>query len=125
VLDYDAAMRLVKISNGGLAARFQYDGTDLIAEYSNGALLRRYVHGSGADEPVLAYEGTTLANKRYLTSDGRGSIIATSNNAGTSLATNSYDEYGNPRSTNASVANSRVSAGFEVLARLKKHPFPC
>lgn len=36
-----------------------FDGTDLIAKYDgSNALLRRYVHGPGVDEPLVWYEGT-------------------------------------------------------------------
>jgi RHS repeat-associated protein len=104
-LDYDPAMRLAKIASGGLATRFVYDGTDLIAEYAGGALLRRYVHGPGSDEPLVVYEGAGLTNKRWLTADERGSIISVTDGSGSSIATNRYDEYGQPAATNASVSN--------------------
>jgi RHS repeat-associated protein len=55
---------------------------------------------SGEDEPVIWYEGAGTTDKRYLHGDERGSIIAVSNSAGTSIATNKYDEYGIPASTN-------------------------
>lgn len=80
---------------------FVYDGSALIAAYTNaGALLRRYVHGSNAeaDDPLIVYEGATASNatRRYLHADPRGSIVAVTNYQGTSIATNSYDEYGIP-----------------------------
>ena len=37
---------------------------------------------------------------RFLTSDERGSVIAVTENAGRAIATNRYDEYGIPQSTN-------------------------
>jgi RHS repeat-associated protein len=76
----------------------------MVAEYNaTNVLQRRYVHGVGTDEPILSYEGSVLTNKRYLIADERGSIIAVTNAAGTSTATNKYDEYGNPASTNAAI----------------------
>jgi RHS repeat-associated protein len=42
--------------------------------------------------------GTT--DRRWLHSDERGSVIAVTNSAGTSIALNKYDEYGIPLSTN-------------------------
>jgi RHS repeat-associated protein len=102
-LTYDPAMRLYKIGNASGVAKFQYDGADLIAEYSNGnTLQRRYVHGPGSDEPLVHYEGTGLATKRYYTADERGSVIAISD--GSSNAIQKYDEYGNPQSSNASIS---------------------
>jgi RHS repeat-associated protein len=100
-LGYDAALRLYETLGGGVTTRFLYDGTDLIAEYDGANVLkRRYVHGPGVDEPLAWYEGTTLTDKRFLHADERGSIIAVSNSAGTSIATNKYDEYGIPAATN-------------------------
>ncbi len=103
-LDYDPLGRLYQTS-GGSTTRFQYDGTDMIAEYDgSNNMLRRYVHGPGTDEPILEYEGSGLSNKNYLTADERGSIVAVTNGSGTLTATNRYDEYGNPASTNAAVS---------------------
>ena len=91
-------------SNTGM--RFDYAGSNLVTERDgSNAIVRRYVHGPGADEPILQYEGAGLTNKRYLTADERGSIIAVTDSSGTSIATNTYDEYGNPGSTNASLSN--------------------
>jgi RHS repeat-associated protein len=79
------------------ATRFLYDGDRLILEYnSSGVVQRRYVHGANLDEPMVWYEGATLsaANRRYLHADHQGSIIATSNAAGTKLDLGTYDAYG-------------------------------
>jgi hypothetical protein len=36
----------------------RYDGAEMIGEYSGtNALLRRYVHGPGDDQPLVWYEG--------------------------------------------------------------------
>ncbi len=75
---------------------FVHDGNALVAEYnSQGAMLRRYVHGSNveADDPLIWYEGPTTNSsaRRYVHSDPRGSIVAVANFQGYSLATNSYD----------------------------------
>jgi RHS repeat-associated protein len=76
-------------------------GTELIAETDgSGVMLRRYVHGTSDDDPLLWYEGTGLSDKRWLHADERGSIIAVSNSTGTVAAINAYDEYGIPASTN-------------------------
>lgn len=49
-LAYDPLGRLYQTVGGGVTTRFQYDGTDMIAEYNaSNAVQRRYVHGPGVD----------------------------------------------------------------------------
>jgi RHS repeat-associated protein len=99
-LSYDATGRLM-YTTPGVNRRYQYDGADMSAEYNDAyTLLRRYVHGPGADEPVVWYEGVGTADRRWLHQDERGSVVAITDNSGAMLAINSYDEYGVP-----SVAN--------------------
>jgi len=59
------------------------------------------VHGPAVDEPIVQYEGTGTATRRFLHADERGSIIAVSDGSGAMHAINRYDEYGKPQSTNA------------------------
>jgi RHS repeat-associated protein len=51
-----------------------------------------------ADDPLVWYEGSAISNstRRYLHTDPRGSIVAVTNYQGTSIATNTYDEFGIP-----------------------------
>ena len=63
-------------------------------------MLRRYVHGPGVDEPLAWYEGSGTSDRRFLHKDERGSIAAVTNSSGGVIATNAYDEYGIPASTN-------------------------
>ncbi|MBW8882586.1 MAG: hypothetical protein JF615_14530 [Asticcacaulis sp.] len=83
---YDAENRLQSYTAGGATSKFLYDGTDLIAEYNGTTLLRRYVHGSGTDEPLVWYEGSGTAGKRYLMADERGSIVGVTDASGNVLA---------------------------------------
>lgn len=101
---YDPLGRLYQsdatVSSGAIT-RFAYDGVDMIAEYNSvNALQRRYVHGPGTDNPIVWYEGTGTADKRFLHADERGSIVAVSNASGGLIGINTYDEYGIPRSSN-------------------------
>jgi RHS repeat-associated protein len=54
----------------------------------------------GADEPLVWYEGSGTSDRRWLHADERGSIVAVSDNSGSAIAINRYDEYGKPASTN-------------------------
>jgi hypothetical protein len=64
------------------------------------AVLRRYIHGPGADAPLVWYEGPTTTDRRWLIPDERGSIIAITNASGTATNINRYDDYGIPAPTN-------------------------
>ncbi len=108
-LVYDPIGRLIHIDTATGVDRFGYDpgsgsgaGSSLIVEY-NGSnnVARRYVHGPGADEPLVWYEGSGTADRRWLHADERGSVIAVSNGSGSATNVNSYDEYGIPGASNA------------------------
>jgi len=103
-LVYDPLGRLFQVSSPATGTtQFLHDGDDLVAEYNgSGAVLRRYVHGPGPDEPVAVYEGASLgvANRRYMLPDERGSIAALVNADGSPSAINTYDEYGIPGAGN-------------------------
>jgi RHS repeat-associated protein len=94
-------MRLYETVGTGTATQFGYDGADLVAEYSTGNVLRRYVHGPGDDEPLLWYEGAGLTDRRWLHADERGSVVAVSDGTGTVTTINRHDEYGIPQGSNA------------------------
>jgi RHS repeat-associated protein len=108
-LTYDPTGRLSRVVQGANDTKFEHLGPRLVIERNGaGTILRRYVHGPGDDEPVVWYEGAGLSTRRFLHTDERGSVIAVSNAAGTSIATNKYDEYGIPQS---SVALTPAAAG--------------
>jgi len=101
-LTYDPLGRLYQTSGGASSTtRFLYDGDELVAEYgTSGTVLRRYVHGSGADDPVLWYEGAGLGDRRSLQVDSQGSIVAIADASGNKIAIDSYDAYGVPGAGN-------------------------
>jgi len=63
-------------------------------------MQRRYVPGTDADEALVWYEGSGVADRRWLLADQQGSVVSISNGSGVALATNTYDEYGIPGQTN-------------------------
>ena len=101
-LYYDPLMRLDLIYAASAHTALDYDGANLSTEYAYGTstMLRRYVHGTGTDEPLVWYEGAGTTDRRWLHADERGSVIAVSNSAGTATNINRYDEYGIPASGN-------------------------
>ncbi|WP_422058504.1 RHS repeat-associated core domain-containing protein [Sphingomonas sp.] len=97
---YDPMGRLYETTDGGTGiTRFVYDGDELTLELDgSGAVLRRYVHGTGDDDPLLWYEGNVVssATRRSLQSDHQGSIVSVADSTGALLGIRAYDEYGIP-----------------------------
>ncbi len=100
-LSYDLGGRLWQVIQGSVTKRFDYSGSNLLAESdASENVQRRYVYGPGSDRPIIWYEGNGLADRRFLLADERGSIVAETNSSGNAIAINSYDEYGIPATSN-------------------------
>jgi RHS repeat-associated protein len=98
---WDAIGRLRQTQSGATTTKLYYAGEALIAETNgSGAIVARYVHGAGVDEPLVWYVGAGTGTKRWLTADERGSIASVTDAAGVALAINTYDEYGKPGPNN-------------------------
>jgi len=97
-LTYDPLDRLETTTVSGTTTTYLWDGGDLVATYNGSTLTERFVHGPGTDDPVIWFSGSGMAaaNASYMIADRQGSIIATTNTAGTPAATYTYDPYGNP-----------------------------
>lgn len=82
--------------------RFINDGAEIAAEIDNpaGTILRRYVRGDGSDEVLVWYEGSGTSDRRFLSADERGSIVAVTDGSGNLIASNDYEEYGIPGTSN-------------------------
>jgi RHS repeat-associated protein len=98
-LIYDPLGRLWQVTGrNGDATQFLYDGDQLAVEYdAGGAVLRRYVHGTGEDDPLVWYEGSEA---RWLHADHQGSIVSATDASGNAVELNTYDEYGIPDARN-------------------------
>lgn len=103
-LRYDPLGRLYETAGGAAGTtRFLYDGDELVAEYgSSGNMLRRYVHGSGSDDPMAWFEGASVdrSGAKLIKTNHQGSIIALTDWNGNLASINSYDEWGIPAATN-------------------------
>lgn len=107
-LAYDPTGRLQTqstISNGTTTVtNFLWEGDHLIAELnSSDQVLRRYVQGPRTDNPLVWFEGATIAaaNARYLVTDRQGTVVGYTDNTGTvssPSALYAYDAYGQPAS---------------------------
>jgi RHS repeat-associated protein len=97
-LAYDPLGRLQQTVAGSTTTQYLYDDTALVAELSGGAIVQRFVHGPGVDNPVMWFADPTMTstNVSYLIADRQGSIVATTNAAGTVTNVYTYDPYGNP-----------------------------
>ena len=102
-LTYDPLGRLWQVSGNSGTRRFVYDGDALVAEYDQwGNMLKRYVHGEGADTPLVWFEGAGISasERRLLFTNHQGSVTAIADGWGNTIAINRYDEYGIPGSGN-------------------------
>ncbi|CAN1504049.1 Rhs repeat-associated core [Sphingomonadaceae bacterium] len=69
-------------------------------------MLRRYVHGTGVDDPLAVFEGSGVADSaaRLVKTNHQGSVVALTDWNGNLLSKNSYDDWGIPGSANAAVS---------------------
>jgi RHS repeat-associated protein len=90
---YDPLHRQSQKTVGTTKSRYIYSGWQRIADYNGAtnALQRRYVYGTGIDEPLIIVTGTTPV---FLHHDKMGSIIATSSNAGAVTNKNKFSPFG-------------------------------
>jgi RHS repeat-associated protein len=106
--DKNAALRYDPLGHlyetvGTSTTRFLYDGDELVAEYDGGgALLRRYMHGTGVDDPIVWFEGSGVSASaaRQMRTNHQGSVILVTDHVGSVAAINGYDDWGVPKPSN-------------------------
>ncbi len=96
---YDAfGRRTGKSGSAGVVSYF-YDGDQVIAEYDgSGKLLRKFVYGTGIDEPIVMYNG---AKQYFYHFDGLGSVSEITDSGGGVVEKYGYDVYGEIRIADA------------------------
>ena len=99
-LSYDPHGRLWQVTGPAGTRRLVYDGDRLVEEYDPWSLTAVYVHGPGADEPLMSWDAATGWARRYLHADHQGSIVALADDDGNAAAINAYDEWGIPNAGN-------------------------
>jgi len=112
---YDALGRRIAKDVDGVATAYVYDpwnpyssvANDILLEFENGTLTRRWQHGAKVDEPLAfeGYAGTTVAgsgSEFALFADRQGSILAVVDPiTGTLAAEYTYDAFGQITQTGA------------------------
>jgi RHS repeat-associated protein len=98
---YDFAGRRVSKTTGGVTTRYVYDGDQIIAEYQNDTLVRKFIYGPGIDEPICMSVVLSPGSEvlYYYHFDGLGSVVALSDNDGDIVERYSYDVFGEPNRT--------------------------
>lgn len=98
-LTYDPLGRLFQTSGASGTLQFLYDGGALVAEYDGAQTRPRYyVHGPGADQPLIWYESGSRG--RRLHTDHQGSVIIAAELNNGYLQINGYDAWGIPNASN-------------------------
>jgi len=94
-----------------VVTKYCYDGDQVIAEYENGTLVRKFVYGPGINEPIMMIVvNAGVETKYYYHYDGLGSVIALSNSSGTVVESYQYSVHGQSNGANG-VGNPYRFAG--------------
>ncbi len=95
---YDFAGRRVKkttyyLGDPNVITKYCYDGDQVIAEYEDDVLVRKFVYGPGIDEPIMMID-VSQSKTYYYHYDGLGSVIALSDSSANIVEEYSYDVFG-------------------------------
>jgi RHS repeat-associated protein len=88
---YDALGRRLQKTARGVTTTYVHDGPQVLAEYENTALARKYIHGTYVDEPLaMVAAGQTL----YYHQNRIYSVMALTNAEGSVVERYAYTPYG-------------------------------
>jgi RHS repeat-associated protein len=106
--------RIRKVSASGTGV-YVYDGDNQIEELNAaGSAIARYTQGLGIDEPLALYRS---GKKYYYHADGLGSVVAMTDNHGTTKASYTYDAFGNYVQPEPPPPPSSITNPFRYTAR--------
>jgi RHS repeat-associated protein len=89
--------RIQKTLANNAAKNYLYDGSNIIAELNaSGSVIASYTQGAGIDEPLAMRRGGYIG---YYHADGLGSITSLTNPNAQTIATYTYDSFGNTTAT--------------------------
>lgn len=108
--EYDYAGRRISKTVSGTTTKYCYDGAQVIAEYENDTLARKFIYGPGTDEPICIIDIADNNTVYYYHFDGLGSVIALSDVNNVVIEQYSYDVFGEPNTT-SSIGNPYMFTG--------------
>ena len=89
---YDGLGRRIEKNVNGAVTRYLYDGERMLWELDgSNAVVARYTHGSGLDEPLAMQRG---GNWYFYLTDGLGSVRGLADASGAVVQTYAYDSFG-------------------------------
>lgn len=91
IFAYDPLGRRLRKATGAVTTSYAYDGEDILWESASNGASALYIHGPGVDEPLTRMDGSGFS---FYNADGLGSIVGTTDRAGTLVAGRRYDAFG-------------------------------
>ncbi|HMM78991.1 MAG TPA: RHS repeat-associated core domain-containing protein [Pyrinomonadaceae bacterium] len=113
---YDALGRRVRRTHGAEDTKFSYDGLDVVMDDDSVSGTTKYQNGLGIDSKLSLKQG---ASTNYFLADHLGSTNALTDNTGATIASQTYDSFGNP--TNSSFPSRYQFTGreYDPLTKLQ------
>ncbi|MFQ5850529.1 MAG: RHS repeat domain-containing protein [Candidatus Binatia bacterium] len=100
---YDALGRRIEKNVNGVITRYVYDNEDILVELdSTNAVVARYTHGPGIDEPLIMLRG---GQSFFYHADGLGSAWDLTDATGAIARSYTYDSFGQLLVQSGSLAN--------------------
>ena len=109
---YDGLGRRVEKDVAGVVTRYVYDNEDILQELNGAAIVARYTHGPGFDEPLIMERD---GERFFYHADGLGSVTELTDSAVSPEVVQSYvyDSYGQIVQQVGTLANSHTYTGRE------------